>query len=200
LLKEKENSLYAKNSKAWRNWLHKNHQLKECVWLIIYKKQSSTPSVYYAEAVEDALCYGWIDSLANKRDDKSYYQYFSKRKPKSNWSKVNKLKVAHLTAKGLMMPAGLAMVELAKKSGTWEKLNEVDEVIVPADLQKLFNKNKVAFANWNKFARSARRGILEWILNAKKNETREKRMQETVALAAQNIKANYPATQKAKTK
>lgn len=136
------------------------------------------------------MCFGWIDAVANKKDDDSYYQYFTKRKPKSNWSKVNKEKVARFIKEGKMAPAGMAMVELAKATGTWEALNEVEKLIVPDDMLKLFKKNKVAFENWKTFSRSIQRGILEWISNAKKEETRNKRIVETISLAEKNIKAN----------
>jgi uncharacterized protein YdeI (YjbR/CyaY-like superfamily) len=183
-------AVHCKNRKAWRNWLEKNHVTAKSVWLIIYKKESGTSSVYYPEAVDEALCFGWVDSLVNKRDEVSYYQYFAKRKPKSNWSKVNKEKVEKLMEAGLMMPAGLAMVELAKQTGTWTALDEVEQSVVPADMQALLNKQPEAQANWDNFPKSVKRGILEWILNAKKPETRKLRVEETVRLAAQNIRAN----------
>ncbi|MBC8034108.1 MAG: YdeI/OmpD-associated family protein [Chitinophagaceae bacterium] len=185
-------TFYAKSAKHWRAWLAKNHQVEASVWLIIYKKESGVATVYYPEAVDEALCFGWIDSKPNKRDDTSYFQFFSKRKPKSNWSKVNKQKVERLLAEGRMAPAGLEMVELAKRTGTWNALNEVEDTVMPPDLKAAFAKDKVASANWNKFPRSSRRGILEWILNAKRPETRNKRIEETVRLAAENIRANYP--------
>lgn len=181
---------YAKSRKDWRKWMVKNHLSEKAVWLIIYKKECKTPSVYYPEAVDEALCFGWIDSKANKRDDNSYYQYFAKRNPKSNWSKVNKEKAAKLMEEGLMQPAGYAMITLAKESGTWAALDDVDNITLPDDLKQLFVKNKTAFENWEAFPRSTKRGILEWILNAKKTETRQKRIAETVTLAAKNLKAN----------
>lgn len=183
-------TFYAKSQAAWRKWLEKNHLKEKAVWLIIYKKAAQVPSVNYAEAVDEALCFGWIDSKANTKDDLSYYQYFAKRNPKSKWSKVNKDKVAKFIKEGKMAPEGLAMIELAKKTGTWEALNAVDALIVPDDMLKLLKKNKTAFTNWNSFSRSVQRGILEWISNAKREETRQKRIDETITLAAQNIKAN----------
>lgn len=184
-------TFHARTRKEWRKWLEKNHQSAKSVWLIIYKKGSNTPSVYYPEAVDEALCFGWIDSTPNKRDDGSYYQFFAKRNPKSNWSKVNKQKVAVLIEEGLMQPAGYQMIEIAKENGTWTALDEVENIILPADLQESFSKNKTAFNHWNTFSRSSKRGILEWIVNAKKPETRQKRIDETVSLAARNIKANH---------
>lgn len=183
-------TFYAKDENAWRNWLNKNHLKEKSVWLIIYKKSSSTSSVYYPEAVDQALCFGWVDSKPNKRDEESYFQFFAKRNPKSNWSKINKEKVAKLIKLSLMAKAGLEMVELAKKTGTWDALNDVEEILVPADLQKAFIKDKIAAKNFEAFPRSTKKGILDWILNAKKPETRQKRIEETVTLAKKNIRAN----------
>jgi uncharacterized protein YdeI (YjbR/CyaY-like superfamily) len=183
-------TFYAKDQRTWRAWLKKNHSKENSVWLIFYKKKSSIPSVYYSEAVDEALCFGWIDSKPNKRDAESYFQFFAKRNPKSNWSKINKDKVAKLTKLGKMEKAGLEMIALAKKTGTWDALNEVEEVLIPDDLQKAFTKNKMAAINFEAFPKSTKRGILEWILNAKKAETRQKRIDETVNLAEKNIRAN----------
>ncbi|MBK8345210.1 MAG: YdeI/OmpD-associated family protein [Bacteroidetes bacterium] len=183
-------TFYAKSPAAWRKWLEKNHLKEKAVWLIIYKKAAQVPSVNYAEAVDEALCFGWIDSKANTKDELSYYQYFAKRNPKSKWSKVNKEKVAQFIKEGKMAPEGFSHDRISKKTGTWDALNAVDELIVPDDMLKLFKKNKTAFANWNSFSRSVQRGILEWISNAKRVETRQKRIDETITLAAKNIKAN----------
>ena len=185
-------AFHAPSRAAWREWLEKNHQTEKSVWLIIYRKDSGIASVYYPEAVDEALCFGWIESKANKRDARSYYQFFSKRKPKSNWSKINKEKVARLSEQGLMHPSGLAIVEMARQNGTWTALDEVENITMPDDLQTLFSQNSTALAHWEQFPRSAKRGILEWILNARKPETRQKRIAETVALAEKNIKANFP--------
>lgn len=181
---------YAKNRKAWRNWLIKNHLTKENCWLILYKKESNTPSVYYAEAVEEALCFGWIDSKPNKRDAESFLLFFSKRKHKSVWSALNKQRIAKLEAAGLLMPAGIAMIELAKQTGTWAALDAVDALAYPADFKKALQKNKTAATCFEAFPKSTKQGILQWILSAKKEETRKQRIAETVSLAAKNIRAN----------
>lgn len=180
----------APTRKVWRTWLAKNHEKETSVWLIIFHKKSRQASIYYDEAVEESLCFGWVDSVSNSRDEESSYLYFAKRKPKSNWSKANKDRVEKLTALGLIMPAGQAMIDLAKKTGTWTALEMVDKLTIPPDMQKLFDKNKTAEKNFLAFPASTRRGILEWILNAKRPETRQKRIEETVTLAAQNIRAN----------
>lgn len=183
-------SFYAKNESEWRQWLKQNHQSEQSVWLIIYKKESGTPSVYYPEAVDTALCFGWIDSKPNKRDDKSFFQYFSKRNPKSNWSRVNKEKIQRLLAANKMAPAGLAMVEMAKATGTWTALDDVENLIVPPDLQKALDNLPFASKYWEGFPRSVKRGILEWIFNAKKPATRAKRIKETAEMANKNERAN----------
>ena len=170
--------------------MEKNHQSEKSVWLIIYNKKSTTSSCKYEEAVEEALCFGWIDSIAKKRDAESSYQYFSIRKPKSNWSKSNRNRVEKLTALGLITERGQKMIDLAKQTGTWEALVDVQNLVIPDDLQDRLNKNKKALNYFLAFSPSSRRGILEWILNAKKAETRLKRIEETVKLAADNIKAN----------
>jgi len=180
----------APTRKIWRTWLAKNHEKETSVWLIIFHKKSRQASVYYDEAVEEALCFGWVDSVSNSRNEESSYLYFAKRKPKSNWSKANKERVEKLTKLALIMPAGQAMIDLAKQTGTWTALEVVDQLTIPPDMQKLFDKNKTAEKNFLAFPASTRRGILEWILNAKRSETRQKRIEETVTLAAQNIRAN----------
>jgi len=183
-------TFHAKNRQVWRDWLIENCQKEKAVWLIIYKKRSQKPSVYYTEAVDEALCFGWIDSKPNKRDAESYYQYFSKRNPKSNWSKVNKTKIANLIKEHLMRPPGYEMITIAKQNGTWNALDEVENLILPEDLKLLFDKDQEAFGYWEKFPKSTKRGILEWIFNAKKTATRLKRINETVKLAKENIRAN----------
>lgn len=182
---------HAKNRMGWRKWLEKNHTIKENIWLIMYRKESGVPSVNYADAVEEALCFGWIDSIKNKRDEESSCQYFSKRKPKSVWSKLNKQRVEKLSKLNLIYPAGKAMIDLAKKSGTWNALDEIENLTVPDDLKKAFSKNKTAFNYYESFPTSSKKIILYWISSAKQPETRVKRIKETVILAAKNIRANH---------
>lgn len=190
-LKGNVKTFYAKSRNDWRKWFEKNHAKEESVWLILFHKESQIPSVYYDAAVEEALCFGWIDSKPNKRDTESYYLFFAKRKPKSNWSKANRERAENMIGKGLMTPAGQSMITLAKKTGSWNVLEEVQNSVIPPDLQKLFNKNKTAFVNFQAFPPSSKRIILEWILNAKRPETRQKRIKETVELASKNVKANH---------
>ena len=181
----------AKSRKEWRKWLEKNHQTESSVWLIIFHKRSEVKSVYYDEAVEEAICFGWIDSIANKRDSESKYQLFSRRKPGSKWSRLNRQRSAKMISQGMMTPSGQAVIDRAMKEGTWEALEQVQSAVIPDDLRKLFNKNKTALKNFQAFPPSSKRIILEWILNARQPQTRERRIAQTVELAAKNIKANH---------
>jgi len=186
-----ENNFYAKDIAEWRNWLSENYYTQKSVWLIIYKKNSGTPSVCYSDAVDEALCFGWVDSKPNSRDDESYYQYFAPRNPKSNWSRVNKEKVARLMKENRMAATGLALIEKAKENGAWNALDDVENMVVPPDLQKALEKVPNAESFFDKFPKSSKRNILEWILNAKRPGTRQKRIDETAKLAGENIRANH---------
>jgi uncharacterized protein YdeI (YjbR/CyaY-like superfamily) len=145
---------YPPTRAEWRAWLEANHLTATGVWLIYYKKESGKPRVAYDEAVEEALCFGWIDSVPNKIDDESFKQLFSPRKPKSNWSKLNKERVERLTAAGLMMPAGLEKVAIAQQNGAWDALNEVEMGIEPPELTAALNEIPEARQNWDAFSRS----------------------------------------------
>lgn len=183
-------SIYAESRAAWRQWLAENHATQKSIWLMIYKKESQTPSVTYDEAVDEALCFGWIDSSIKKGTADYYYQFFAQRNPKSNWSRVNKAKVANLIQAGLMTNAGLALINLAKKTGTWTALDELEEGIYPSDLQARLDGNPVAKGYFDAFPRSVKRSILEWLFNAKQVETRARRIDEIVTLAERNERAN----------
>ena len=181
---------YAPDRATWRTWLLENHETSTGIFLVSYRKGTDTPSVKYDESVEEALCFGWIDSQKRKLDDQRSILLFTPRKLKSNWSALNKTRIDKLINEGLMLPVGLAIVEWAKQNGTWDALNEVSEGIIPLDLMMAFEQNAPALEHWETFSKSSRKAILEWILNAKTTETRSKRILETATLAAQNVKAN----------
>ena len=122
----------------WREWLMENHNSKQSIWLIQYKKSSNKPTVSWSEVVDEALCFGWIDSTRKSRDEDSYIQFFTKRKPNSVWSKINKEKIKRLNDEGLMTSAGLKCVEIAKQNGSWTILDCVEELIIPDDLEQAF--------------------------------------------------------------
>lgn len=151
------------------------------MWLVIYNKKSKKQTCSYNDAVNEALCYGWIDSSIRKRDDDSYYQYFSRRNPKSNWSRSNKERVAQLEKQGKMAEAGWAAVRLAKESGTWTALDGVEALKLPPDLAAAFEAaDPAALQRWEKMSRSLRRATLESLLNVKRPETRVKRIRDIV--------------------
>lgn len=188
---KKYEQFYAKDRHEWRAWLEANHATAPGIWLIYYKKESGKPRVDYADAVEEALCFGWVDSKPNMLDDERYMQLFSPRKAKSPWSKLNKSRVEKLIAQGLMMPAGLEKIEAAKQDGSWTAYDAIEELAVPPDLEEALAENEAARINFDAFPPSSKKNILWWIESAKRPETRAKRIEETVRLAAQNIKANH---------
>ncbi|MBE9157660.1 YdeI/OmpD-associated family protein [Nodosilinea sp. LEGE 06152] len=185
-----ENAVQVESRTQWRDWLAANHTRSKGIWLITYKKQPGQPYVSYNDVVEEALCFGWIDSKPNRLDDERTMLWMAPRQPGTGWSALNKQRIEALTAAGLMMPPGLAKLEAAKQDGSWEKLDAIERLEIPADLAAALAANATAKANFEAFPRSAKRGILEWIASAKRAETRDRRIAETVHLAAQNIRAN----------
>ena len=182
---------YAKDRAEWRAWLAEHHATSAGIWLIYFKKESGKPRVAYEDAVEEALCFGWVDSRPNAIDDQSYMQLFSPRKAKSPWSKINKKRVEQLIAQGLMTEAGLKKIEAAKADGSWNSYDEVDDLVMPDDLAQALAANETANTYFQAFSPSSKKIIYWWIASAKRPETRSKRIEETVQLAAQNIKANH---------
>lgn len=158
--------------------------------MVTFKKNSGQPHVSYEDIVEEALCFGWIDSKGNKLDDERTMLWCAPRKAGSKWSALNKTRVEKLLAAGLIEPAGLEKIETAKQNGAWTALDQVEALEIPPDLQTALLANKDAETYFKAFPRSTKRAILEWILSAKKPETRARRIAETVELAAKNIRAN----------
>lgn len=188
----KEIETYCPQSRTdWRQWLEKNHQSKQYVWLVYYTKKSNVPSLSWSEAVDEALCFGWIDSTKKTIDDFSFMQFFSKRKPKSNWSKINKEKVQQLIDSKRMSKAGYKSVATAKQNGYWTILDEVEELLIPNDLENAFKVHEGSKDYFLSLSKSARKIILGWIVLAKRQETRQKRIDEVVESAEQNLKPKH---------
>lgn len=181
----------AKDRRVWRRWLEKHHNTAPGVWLVYYKKDSGKPSISYAEAVEESLCFGWIDSRPNPIDDERHMQLFSPRTAGSAWSKLNRERAERLISQGLMTPAGMAKVESAKRDGSWHANDDVDGIVLPLDLSRALSVNKAAQDNFDEFSPSSKKIILNWIAAAKRPETRARRIEETVELAAQNLRPNH---------
>ena len=184
------NSFHPKSCAEWRKWLEDNHTRADGIWLVSYKKATGKPRFDFDEAVEEALCFGWIDSKGGKVDEERSKVWFTQRKQGTGWSKINKERIEKLIESGRMSAPGLAKVEAAKKDGSWNALDAVEALEIPSDLKKAFSKNSTAFQYFEAFPRSAKRAILVWISSAKKPETRAQRIEETVTKAAQNIRAN----------
>lgn len=176
-------TFYPESAEKWRWWLEKNHAQEASVWIIFYKKHTGKPSLTWSEAVDEALCFGWIDSVKKTLDEERYIQFFSKRKPNSTWSKINKEKVQELIDNDRMMPMGYKSIELAQQNGSWSILDEVEALIVPEDLETHFEVHPNAKAFYTHQSKSIQKQLLSWIVLAKRAETREKRIAEIVAHA-----------------
>lgn len=171
---------YPASQAEWRQWLDKNHVSKQSVWLVFYSKSSTKKSITWSEAVDVALCYGWIDSKKIKIDEETSHQFFSKRKAQSTWSKINKEKVRQLIEQGLMTQAGLDSIEKAKQNGSWTVLDEVEELIIPQDLDEAFNKFEGSKTYFLSLSKSVKKMMLQWLVLAKRPETRQKRIAEII--------------------
>ncbi|MEB3210762.1 MAG: YdeI/OmpD-associated family protein [Leptolyngbyaceae bacterium] len=174
----------------WRDWLEANHAQSSGIWLITFKKSSGKQQLTQEMAIEEALCFGWIDSKPGKVDVERTKLWLSPRKPRTGWSHLNKKRIATLLKEGRMKPSGLEKVEAAKRDGSWILLDEVEALVIPDDLAQAFDTYPGSRDYFDAFPKSAKRGILEWIVQAKRPETRQRRIEETARLAADNIRAN----------
>jgi uncharacterized protein YdeI (YjbR/CyaY-like superfamily) len=179
---------YPKTMAEWHKWLAKHHDSAKGVWLVGHNKISGRKSLTWSESVDVALCYGWIDSKKIKVDEHTTHQFFCKRKPKSTWSRINKQKVERLIAEGLMTPAGLAVIEVAKQNGSWYVLDAIEDLIVPDDLTRALKASSSAYEFFNGCSKSTKKMILYWVTSAKRPETRLKRIEEITSCAAQGKK------------
>lgn len=186
--KKEINTFCPVSRQDWRQWLQQNHGSEQSVWLIYHKKGTNKPSVTWSEAVDEALCFGWIDSTKRPLDDKKFMQFFSKRKPNSVWSKINKEKVRLLIDKGLITQAGYQSIETAKQNGSWEILDAVEDLKIPKDLAAAFKSRSGSKNFFLSLSRSARKSILQWLILAKRSETRQKRINEIAELASKGMK------------
>ena len=168
----------------WRRWLAANHASSPGVWLVSWKKSTGKPAVAYDAAVEEALCFGWIDSLAKTVDEERSRQLYTPRRPRSGWSQTNKERVERLTAAGAMEPAGVAAVDTAKANGSWSKLDRAAALAMPDDLAAALAAQPEASAGWGAYPPFVQRGSLAWVEDAKRPETRARRIAEVTAAAA----------------
>src|SRR5262245_39090058 len=176
-----------KSRTAWRAWLEKNHASSSGIWVVYAKKHTGIPSLTYADAVEEALCFGWIDSLIHPIDDSLFKQIFTPRKEKSMWSALNRKRVETLIAKGLMTPAGVKLIDLAKKTGRWDARPDTEALKIPPELKKALNANPAAKKNWPTYTTSQQKGFLRMVDDAKTPETRAKRVARVIDIVARRV-------------
>ncbi len=181
-----ENAIQPATRAAWRRWLARHHTREKGVWFVYFKKSSGKQRFTYEDLVEEALCFGWIDGQARALDDQRSMLWLSPRKPKSVWSAPNKVRVARVIAAGLMHPAGQAKVDAAQANGSWTALDATDRLEVPHDLAAALAATPKARAHFDAFPATAKKGVLEWLRQAKRPETRARRLSEAVRMAAAN--------------
>jgi uncharacterized protein YdeI (YjbR/CyaY-like superfamily) len=174
----------------WRAWLQANHATAPGAWLVTWRRSAGRPILPYEEAVEEALCFGWVDGRVTTADPQRQKLHFAPRRPGSGWARSNRDRVERLLADGLMTPAGLAVVERARADGSWLLYVDTENLVIPADLAAALAANPPAAQHWAAFSPSARRLLLEWIRQARRPATRAARIVETAACAARNEKAN----------
>ena len=180
-----------KSRREWRAWLARNHAKRAALWLVFGKKDSGVKTLSYADAVEEALCYGWIDGKTNLLDAARYRQLFTPRRPKSGWSKLNKARVARLEAAGLLAAPGLAKIAAAKHDGSWTRLDAIEAFVMPEDLVAALKARRGATEKFAGFSASSRKGILGWIADARRPETRAARVSKAALMAARNLRAQF---------
>jgi uncharacterized protein YdeI (YjbR/CyaY-like superfamily) len=181
-------TFYPTCQKDWREWLEQNHNSKQSIWLVCYKKQANKPTIAWSNAVDEALCFGWIDSTRKSIGNDTFIQFFTKRKPNSVWSKINKAKIERLIDDGLMHSAGYDCIEKAKINGSWSILDNVEELLIPEDLEKEFETKPGSKDFFLSLSKSVKKAILQWLVLAKRPETRQNRINEIAELAAQKRK------------
>ncbi len=182
---------YPTSPTEWRKWLEKNHLSKQSVWLVCYNKNSGKKAITWTESVDVALCFGWIDSKKIKVDNERSHQFFSKRKARSTWSKINKVKIAQLIEKGLMTDAGYKSIEIAKENGSWTILDSVEELMLPEDLAIELKDNPIAREFFEGLSKSSKKALLQWLVLARRVETRQQRIAEIVECAEQRLKPKH---------
>lgn len=175
-----------------RRWLRSNYETATAFWLVSYKKHCADTYIPYGDIVEELLCFGWIDCRTRRLDDDRTMLLVAPRKPGSTWSATNKTRLTRLRKAGMLTPHAETLIAAAKEDGSWVFLDDIEQLIVPEDLQREFAKNRRACDHFMAFGPGAKRVILLWIKTAKRSETRQRRVSEVVRLAAKNIKAAHP--------
>lgn len=180
---------YTSNRDDWRAWLEKNHDIKKEVWLIFYKKHTGKPNISYDDAVEEALCFGWIDSIVKRIDDEKFVRKFTPRKLDSKWSESNKKRASKMINEGKMTEAGMTLINQAEDRGTWQKSPTLKkDFTIPSYVEDALESNEKALENFNKLAKSYKKQYIGWVDSAKKEETRKRRLAEVISALEKNEK------------
>ena len=185
-LNEGKPLLHLKTREEWRAWLERNHDKSDGVWFVSWKKATGRPVIPYTNAVDEALCFGWIDSKVKRLDEERAMRMFTPRNPKSQWSRINKNKVARLLEQGLMTAAGMKFVKAAKADGSWNVSDEIEDLVIPPDLASALAENHAAGEYFRNLPDSWKKSSLWWIKSARRSETRAERIAKTVRMAAEN--------------
>jgi uncharacterized protein YdeI (YjbR/CyaY-like superfamily) len=162
----------------WREWLAANHDSDNGVWVVSWRSHTGKPTLAYVDLIEEALCFGWVDSTGKTLDEERGMLWFARRKPGSGWARTNKERIARLEAAGLIEETGRRVIERAKADGSWTLLDGVEDLKVPDDLKAAFDQHPGSFAQWERFPPSARKMALAWVVQAKRPETRAARVLE----------------------
>lgn len=186
---KKAKEFYFVNREDWRAWLEENYDTEKEVWLIYYKAHTGKPTISYDDTVDEALCFGWVDSIIKKLDDEKFARKFTPRKTCSKWSEANQERAEKMMKEGKMEPVGLARIQEAKESGEWFKTRRTKkELVIPSYLEEALAVNKKVFDNFDRLAPSYKRNAVRWIASAKREETRKRRVDEFIGLLEQNKK------------
>lgn len=184
------NPIFFESRNEFRTWLEENHDTAEELWVGYYKTDAERSGIGYGESVEEALCFGWIDGLIKGIDDETYTRRLTPRSPDSKWSKANKDRVEAMIEAGKMTPAGMELVEAAKESGEWaDAYRLADDHEIPAELEAALRKNETAWENFQNFSNTDQHAFIAAVEEAKTDETKQKRIERTVELAAQDLRA-----------
>ncbi|MFN2235843.1 MAG: YdeI/OmpD-associated family protein [Anaerolineales bacterium] len=183
-------TLELKDRAAWREWLAANHDRENEVWLVYYKKETGIPSIQYTDSLDEALCYGWVDSLIKKIDEQRYARKFTPRKDGSKWSLVNKERVEQLIQQGRMTEHGMKKVEAARLSGSWDSPVQKPKLdfTMPEEFAEALQNNPEAESAYNDLSASHQKQYLAWIITAKRPETKQKRIAESIQLLSEGKK------------
>jgi len=188
-MKSELEKLYLETRQEWRFWLDKYHSIEKGIFLIYYKKHTGKPRIPYDDAVEEALCYGWIDSIVKRIDDEKYMQKFTPRNHKSQWSETNKKRVEKMIAEGKMTEAGLEKIKIAKENGKWDEVTDAKkQFVLSSDLFNILESDIKAHKEFGKLLASLKKNYISWIMSAKKEETRERRLRKMIEMLVKGQK------------